>query len=144
MAVVQGEYTAASDGLETGGILLGHVREDSAIVSRAGGPGPNALRERDFFLRDQEHAQKLADAAFAVDGSMWIGEWHSHVGAPPVPSPRDLNTYAELLADDELAFDVVISLIIGASAAGSVLTAWGCERGHVQELPIFLADIDPR
>lgn len=136
-------YTATTDGLETGGILLGHVTDSAGLVRHAGDRGPEAVRRRDFFLRDREHAQKLADTAFDADGSIWIGEWHSHVQAPPVPSERDLMTYVQLLADDELAFDIVISLIVGETETGIALTAWGCVRGRAHELPIVIDDPDP-
>jgi integrative and conjugative element protein (TIGR02256 family) len=139
---IRAECTSATDGLETGGILLGDLTHGVARVRHAGDPGPGAVRRRDFFLRDRGHAQKLADIAFDADGSIWIGEWHSHVEVPPVPSRRDLTTYARLLADDELGFDVVISLIVGDTTDGTVLTAWGCTPPQATELPILVADPD--
>ena len=138
--VICGEYLAATDGRETGGILLGHVTDGVATILHAGAPGPAAVRRRDYFLRDRRHAQRLADTAFATDGSVWIGEWHSHVAGPPVPSQRDLNTYAQLVADEEIASDIVISLIIGKVDTSIVLTAWGCVPGEALELPLVLAD----
>ena len=139
---IRAEYTAVTDGMETGGILLGHVTDGTALVRYAGDPGPRAVRRRDFFLRDLDHAQELADAAFDTDGSIWIGEWHSHVEAPLVPSKRDLTTYALLLADDELGFDILISLIVGESDDGILVTAWGCTPTHTTELPIVAANLD--
>src|SRR5689334_17196890 len=96
---------AASDGLETGGILLG-VDQGLAgpiVVRHCGDPGPAAIRRRDYFRRDVAHARVLATDA-ATDGSAWIGEWHTHGVAMPDPSSRDLRTYQKLLDDPELAF----------------------------------------
>ena len=96
----------AGDGLETGGILLGH---DGGLarpitVTACGGPGPLVIRRRSYFRRDLGHASALAEQAVTVDGSAWIGEWHTHDTAMPEPSDRDLRTYRRLLDDPELAF----------------------------------------
>jgi integrative and conjugative element protein (TIGR02256 family) len=80
------EVTAGGAELKTGGILLGYEQE-GLIVTRAGGPGPNAVRKPQFFLRDLEHALRLADEAWQEDGSLWIGDWHTHPHGPIHPSP---------------------------------------------------------
>jgi integrative and conjugative element protein (TIGR02256 family) len=102
------------DGFETGGILLGRGSEaDGAIVvERAGDAGPKAERRPDYFLRDLAHAQWLADEAWADDQAVWVGEWHTHPTGILTPSPRDLVTYAGLLTDPELAFNVFVSIIV--------------------------------
>src|SRR5205807_598109 len=112
--VIVGEAPSSVDGRETGGILLGHDPGPGAIpqITVAGDPGPRADRRPDGFNRDLEHARRLADAAFARDGSIWIGEWHTHPGGPPCPSPMDMTTYTSLLEDDELGFVRLLSLIV--------------------------------
>lgn len=112
LAVISAEASASADGLETGGILLGHDDGDSMYVTVAGGPGARAARERHRFLRDLGHAQRLADDAYDSDGSVWVGEWHTHPDGPPEPSEVDLSTYATHLADDRLGFDRFLSLIV--------------------------------
>lgn len=114
----------AQDGRETGGILLGHLVEDVAVVRHAGEPGPQAVRTPTFFLRDREAAQRLANAAFAADASEWIGDWHTHVNGVPAPSRRDLRTYGRLLGDGELGFKVFISVIV--ATPGGQTEAWAC------------------
>jgi integrative and conjugative element protein (TIGR02256 family) len=103
---------ASMDGSETGGILLGHERGEKITVTRAGDPGPHADRRPDRFLRDLTHSRRLADEAYAQDGSVWVGEWHTHPAAPGVPSPIDLETYGRLLADPELGFTRLASIIV--------------------------------
>ena len=100
----------ADDGLETGGILLGfdHGLAGPLIVRQCGDPGPAAIRRRTYFGRDLAHAAALAEQAAALDGSVWIGEWHTHSAAMPEPSSRDLHTYRELLADPQLAFPRIL------------------------------------
>ena len=110
--LIEAEAPASADGRETGGILLGHDLGDRFAVTVAGDPGPHAVREADRFLRDLSHAEALSDAAYDTDGSVWLGEWHTHPGGPVVPSPTDLATYLDLLADEDLGFRRVLSLIV--------------------------------
>ena len=95
-AAVSRYAAAAEDGRETGGILLGHHRDRPRPVLdavHAGDAGPRAVRQPDAFRRDVRHAQELADLAYRTDGSIWIGEWHTHPGGSPRPSRRDLTSY---------------------------------------------------
>lgn len=127
MSVITDEARASSDGTETGGILLGTADPEAIAVRHAGRPGPHALRRHDFFQRDLQHAQSFADRAFALDHSIWIGEWHTHLRAPPRPSTRDLSTYQTLLSDPELAFDYFVAIILADDTNGwhaPRFTAW--------------------
>lgn len=104
----------SEDGRETGGILLGHThsRERVIDVVEAGDAGPKAERRPDFFLRDLEHARDLAAAAWGRERGEWVGEWHTHPVSGPLPSVRDLVTYADLLARDDLSFEIFVSIIV--------------------------------
>ena len=93
-------------------MLLGHDTGERIIVSVAGDPGPNADHRTDGFLRDLAHARRLSDDAYDRDGSVWIGEWHTHPEGPSFPSSKDMETYDQLLANDDLAFERVLSLIV--------------------------------
>lgn len=106
------EARASADGTETGGIVLGHDRDGELLVTFVGGPGPAALRTSNRFKRDLAHAQALADEAYDRDGSVWIGEWHTHPTGPAAPSTVDLNTYAKHLADPTLEFERFLSIIV--------------------------------
>lgn len=106
------EAQASRDGTETGGILLGHDDGATMTVTVAGGPGPRALRTERRFKRDLVHAQQLADDRYEVDGSVWIGEWHTHPRGPVDPSEVDLNTYVSHIADESLGFERFLSLIV--------------------------------
>jgi integrative and conjugative element protein (TIGR02256 family) len=137
--------TAADDGLETGGILLGadHGLAGPITVRHCGEPGPAAIRRRAYFRRDLAHARSLAADAAAADGSAWIGEWHTHSTAMPEPSSRDLRTYQKLLDDPQLAFARILAVIVLAGPDGSwhtpVLHAWSFTGSVLRQLPVHIA-----
>jgi integrative and conjugative element protein (TIGR02256 family) len=108
---INGHAVESADGNETGGILLGHDLGDTLVVTVAGGPGPNAVRTPYRFNRDLAYSQALADDAYARDGSVWIGEWHTHPKGQASPSQVDLSTYLAHLATPDLGFTRFLSFI---------------------------------
>lgn len=126
LQTISTEALRSSIGLETGGILLGtDSPEYGPMVLMAGLPGPNAIHRPQFFSRDTEYAQRLANDAWTRSGAQWIGEWHTHPGGQPSPSAADLYSYAGHLTDSELSFDRFVSLIVTSSPAGSpYVSAW--------------------
>lgn len=140
------ESLLAADGNETGGILLGCDlgMGQGFEVRHCGDPGPNAVRQPAQFRRDPAHAQKLADRATNLDGSVWIGEWHTHLLEMPIPSALDLMMYRALLLDQELSFPRLLSLIILAgeddSWSAPRIFAWSVSLGSVRPLPVTVED----
>ncbi len=123
MEVIDREARDSQDGLETGGILLGHEVGDVLEVTVAGSPGPAAIQRPTRFRRDLTHAQQLSDDAFKTDGSIWLGEWHTHPEGPATPSELDHQSYAEMLADTELGFVQFLCFIVTPGQ-----NAWGMPR----------------
>lgn len=106
---------AADDGRETGGILLGHHHDlprPLLDVVHTGDAGPRAIRQATLFRRDVAYAQAVADLAYSTDGSIWLGEWHTHPGGPARPSRLDLTSYRRMLGDPELAFTFFLAVIV--------------------------------
>lgn len=130
------EAQASRIGIETGGILLGHDDGATMTVTVAGGPGTEALRAARRFKRDQAHAQRLADDTYEVDGSVWIGEWHTHPRGPVDPSDVDLNTYFSHIADESLGFERFLSLIVLPCSKHGwehvTIVAWVVDRAAVE------------
>lgn len=119
--------STAGDGLETGGILLGHDGTSGSVptILIAGDPGPRAIRQTHRFSRDRVHAQALADRAWTQHHAQWIGDWHTHPGRQPVPSDFDMSSYARQLADPDLGFTEFITLIVATRQAEPArLAAW--------------------
>jgi integrative and conjugative element protein (TIGR02256 family) len=133
---------ASRDGLETGGIVVG-VDEGlggNLIVRHCGDAGPAAVRRRESFRRDVDHAQRLADAARNEDGSAWIGERHTHLVDLPTPSDLDLRTYRDLLGDPETQLTRLLALILIADEDAGwnrpLLYAWSFTGTVLRQLSI--------
>lgn len=104
----------SADGLETGGILLGRGPDGDGglVVERAGDAGPDAVRRRDYFMRDNEHARALAASAWEDHEFIWVGEWHTHPHGDPAPSSLDVDTYVKHLTDNDLNFTAFVSIVV--------------------------------
>lgn len=137
---IAAEAAASADGLETGGLLLGHVHDDHVEVRYAGGPGLAAHRSSDRFNRDLEYATALAEAAWQLDRSVWLGEWHTHLAFGPAPSALDLSTYAGHMRDPDLELPCFTALIVtpgpGLGWDRTVATAWSCTATACQAAPL--------
>jgi integrative and conjugative element protein (TIGR02256 family) len=137
---------AAGDGLETGGILLGtdNGLTQPVVVRHCGDPGPAAIRRRTYFRRDLEHARTVAADAAPEDGSVWIGEWHTHSIAMPEPSGRDLRTYEKLLDDPQLGFARILAVIVlagpGADWHTPALHAWSFTGSVLRQFHVHAAE----
>jgi integrative and conjugative element protein (TIGR02256 family) len=133
---------SAADGRETGGILLGadHGLSGPIIVRHCGDPGPAAIRRPAYFCRDLSHATALTAEAAAADGSVWIGEWHTHGNDMPEPSSRDLRTYSTLLDDPQLAFARILAVIVLPGQEGNwcvpELHAWSFTGSVLRQLSV--------
>ncbi|MET9904625.1 Mov34/MPN/PAD-1 family protein [Streptomyces sp. NPDC006446] len=136
--VITTELFTADLTTETGGILLGHHTHHTVTVHHAGTPGPAAVRTPTYFLRDLGHAQALADRAFAADGSIWVGEWHTHPTSQPVPSARDTATYRQLLDDPELGFHSVIAVIFARHEHRWAGAAWAARHDGITPVELRL------
>lgn len=130
------EAQQSRDGLETGGILLGYDFGRRIEIRHAGDPGPLAGRGTHTFTRDLAHAKTLADTAWELDRSQWIGEWHTHPNQQPVPSPRDLNSYLKHLHDPDLDFDRFISIIVTVEEGCIAAVTWLIDTAQATSIPL--------
>ncbi|MEZ6104470.1 MAG: ThiF family adenylyltransferase [Pirellulaceae bacterium] len=113
---------------ETGGILIGRIEGNRAIIEQATGPGPNAVKTSTRFERDIKFAQaELNSAASRSNPSIYLGEWHSHLVASPEPSPRDVLSMQEIAESGNYATDCPVMVVCGFDQkAGAVaeIKAW--------------------
>ncbi|MFD9669961.1 Mov34/MPN/PAD-1 family protein [Rhodococcus sp. NPDC059968] len=83
------------------------------------------------------HAQTLANQAWKAERAQWIGEWHTHPGGQPVPSPFDMISYVRHLEDPELGFTQFLSLIVAFPGTGApTLGAWRITKHDAQAVDI--------
>jgi len=77
---------------ETGGMLVGRLEENCAVITDATGPGPRALHSPSSFRRDGDYSQVVLDNIVVKSDGLndYIGEWHSHpVHCSPSVKDRD-------------------------------------------------------
>ena len=89
-----------------------------------------------YFLRDLQHAQRLATAAWGSDGSQWVGEWHTHPRGSLVPSQADFRSYLSHLDDDELRLARFLSIVVTIGSQGMLAAAWIVDRNVAQLMAI--------
>jgi len=138
--MIRREAARSEDGKETGGILLGFEDPDGVNywVTQAGGPGPNAVRSPVRFVRDLGHAKTLAAKAYEVDGSLWIGDWHTHPGGPPRLSSTDLNSYRKVLATSDMHSFLAILLLPGVEGwRRPLVTGWQITPREVRSVQLL-------
>ncbi|MGG7507538.1 Mov34/MPN/PAD-1 family protein [Plantibacter sp. YIM 135249] len=136
------EAQRSDDGFETGGILLGHLVDDVFVVSCAGGPGPKAIREPHFFLRDLAVARDLASAAWSANGAQWIGDWHTHPTHSLMPSPTDLRSYRTHLREEELQFSAFLAILLRVTGARVNVAAWSVGHSTCERLVVERPDTE--
>ncbi|WP_277358261.1 Mov34/MPN/PAD-1 family protein [Arthrobacter vasquezii] len=137
LTAIAREALRSVDGLETGGILLGADTANGIVIQHAGDAGPNAKRAERTFLRDLDHARRIAQSAWVEDGSQWIGEWHTHPAGELSPSDVDLHSYMQHLHDVDLGFNRFVAIIAGFdSSARVIVTTWLIERDRIQPVPL--------
>ena len=125
------EARASRDGLEVGGMLLGHPDRpwrSEIKISLAGGPGPRAKRRAGAFGSDHGHDIELA-GEFTRSGSrlVQIGQWHSHPSGDDRASAADLGHWAalrEVLDEKHRLTTRVVGLIVTPARGADEWSAW--------------------
>jgi len=76
---------------ESGGILLGQVKDNDVYIMKASIPTTWDKATRRSFIRNKEIAQQIIDYEFANSGNrtIYLGEWHTHPEKYPHPSKVD-------------------------------------------------------
>ena len=107
---------ATTTGKESGGILLGSVFPQShVLVQLATRPGLFDKAGRYFFERSRLRAQRIVNRCWNKSGgeSIYLGEWHTHPVADPVPSSRDRTMIRNMFHQTKMEIDFLLLIIIG-------------------------------
>ncbi len=130
-----------SNDIETGGVLIGHRASGGRhIISRATGPGPNAVRTNMLFEKDVEFCQKELKRAFEElkDKGLYLGEWHYHPVGSNKPSGLDIKSLTAIAAQDNYRIDKPVMIIFSPSLEFA-LTIHD-KKGQCVQLPIEVLD----
>jgi len=109
------QESAESGDVETGGVLIGFRKGgDEYVIVRASKAGPNAIRTKTRFERDEEYCQKELLDAFNELGEkgLYLGEWHFHPSGGNQPSGLDIKSLTEIAAQDNYRIDKPIMIIL--------------------------------
>jgi len=103
--------------LEAGGVLLGRIIPGSGagIIDAVTTPTREDHRKRDRFCRAEKGTQKLIKGAWKKSGgsSIYLGEWHTHPQASPIPSGLDLENWKRLVKKSTFEQSALIFVIVG-------------------------------
>jgi integrative and conjugative element protein (TIGR02256 family) len=90
MRAVLLKYCTQAARKETGGIIIGHYTPlgDQAVITEVTGPPRDSQAGDSWFVRGLQGLQRRIDRAWRRR-DYYLGEWHFHPFAQPVPSQRD-------------------------------------------------------
>lgn len=113
---------------ETGGILLGWQRPDLGlwVVAHVTGPGTRARATPTSLRLDTLALQRDVDQWFeSTQGEIsYLGDWHLHHEADPVPSPADRRSAREVAQRPEIGLRKPLTVIVGESDGNLQWRAW--------------------
>jgi integrative and conjugative element protein (TIGR02256 family) len=126
---------------ETGGVLIGHLRDRDLVVTTVTGPGPGATHRPDLFVRDGDYAQRMLDDAFAESGGRddYVGEWHSHP-FPAGPSAQDRESIGRISNNTAYACPHPVLLLCRSARRGWDLEAYQWEGGRLLRRHLVIED----
>lgn len=106
--------------LETGGILVGQYSAglDCARVGAASGPPADSERGATWFQRGTRGLQAWLDRQWESRGDHYLGEWHFHPYAAPIPSPTDRRQLEAIASTTSYGCPEPLLLIVGGDPAG--------------------------
>lgn len=101
---------------EAGGQLFARFTDNQILVSEATGPRPGDRRTRWSYRPDARAEQREIDQMHAL-GLHYIGDWHTHPQAEPVPSLPDFESIAECVRKSTHNLNGFVLMVVGQAAA---------------------------
>lgn len=100
---------------ESGGILLGQIKDDCIYILKASTPSKEDKSSRTTFDRSLQKAQIIIDYEFENSNqkTIYLGEWHTHPENFPKPSKIDIKMIISQLKENKLNEPFVICIIQG-------------------------------
>ncbi len=128
--------------LETGGILIGRYtpRHDMAIVTCIVPPPPDSYGSATSFFRGWQGLRAVLSRFWhrrVLDRQYYLGEWHFHPGAGPLPSPEDRSQMQDIARSEKYSCPEPILMIVGGGPESGWSLATHVFRRAGRELPLF-------
>lgn len=120
---------------ETGGILIGYYTDNlnMAVITNVEPPPEDSVHGRFSFVRGVRGlATKLRWwwAQPPADRRYFLGEWHTHPGDQPRPSPQDCREMSALSRSGRARCPEPLLLIVGGEKNRLQIGAYVFPRGH--------------
>lgn len=112
---------ASAGGNETGGLLIGTYSEshNCAVVTLVCGPAPDSRAGPTWFHRGTRGVQRLLDRYWQRRAGFYLGEWHFHPFAAPIPSGTDYRSIRRIAHSELYNCPEPILLIVGGDPRGA-------------------------
>jgi len=122
--------------LETGGMLLGYLKEKNYYILDIIDAGPEAIHKTDYFLPDGKYQQPILEQKFFKSNGKvtFLGDWHSHPKADSYLSKLDMETLKNISEDEGAQINCPIFIIIGTSPLN--ICGFNYDNGIYQELAL--------
>jgi len=113
------ELSRQASPLETGGILTGFYTDahNLAVVTQATGAPRDSESGRTFFVRGTAGLQRWLNRLWRKERRFYLGDWHSHPGEVPHPSPTDEVQLEEIAGGESRKCPEPVLLLVGGPVA---------------------------
>ena len=122
--------------IESGGIIVGYYENSlgELKISDLTFPQAKDVRSRFRFIRKAAGHQDIMDELWKKSGhkKSYLGEWHTHNQANPIPSPIDKLNWKKI-AKREQNFDILYFVIVGTSKIGF----WAIQNSMLKQVDMI-------
>jgi integrative and conjugative element protein (TIGR02256 family) len=101
---------------EAGGQLFAEVSPTAILIRKATGPRKTDRRTRTTYQGDRRAEQREIQVQHRHN-LHYVGDWHTHPTARPVPSARDLATVREIATQSAHSLNALLLIIVGTDSA---------------------------
>jgi integrative and conjugative element protein (TIGR02256 family) len=100
---------------EAGGILLGKCYRNKIVIENATSPCKKDKAGPTFFDRNRKKAQSIVNEEWEVNEGerIYLGEWHTHSEAHPIPSKIDKDMIYNMLKHTKMEIDFLFTVLVG-------------------------------
>lgn len=135
LGLMLGHAAAAGWRDETGGVLIGRYVDNqrTAAVTEVTGPPRGSSWGRTWFNRGRGDLGAVFRRRW-LEGTYYLGEWHTHPGGTPDPSQDDVEAMRMIAGNPGYACPEPVLLILGGGAKNWTLAAMVVDNGNLVQL----------